>query len=70
MQLPRDDLLVGLVAQFIPALLLCGPLWASRGPGRLVVSMNDVRDLRIAPGKPIRVALPPDRLRVFRGDRQ
>jgi iron(III) transport system ATP-binding protein len=33
-------------------------------------SMNDVRDLRIAPGKPIRVALPPDRLHVFRGEKQ
>ena len=29
------------------------------------VSINDVRDLGIAPGRTIRIALPPDRLRVF-----
>lgn len=29
------------------------------------LSMNDVRDLGIAPGRPLRIALPPERLRVF-----
>jgi iron(III) transport system ATP-binding protein len=32
------------------------------------LSINDVRDLGIAPGKPLRVALPPNRLHLFRGE--
>ena len=29
------------------------------------VSINDVRDLGVTPGRTIRIALPPERLRVF-----
>ena len=33
------------------------------------LSINDVRDLGIAPGGTIRIALPPERLRVFADSR-
>ena len=31
------------------------------------LSLNDVRDLRIEPGRPLPIVLPPERLRVFPG---